>query len=178
MKITLQTPDETMLADIAAYRADMLAAGSSMDGTGPLRRFEDPRAWLEERRRGQFEETCPEGFVPATQLVALDETGRIVGMLDIRHRFNDYLARYAGNIGYSVRPCARRQGVAAEMLRQALPLAKEIGLERVLITCLEDNEGSRRTILKNGGVYESTVVETETKTGVPERLQRYWIDLA
>lgn len=39
MKITLQTPDETMLADIAAYRADMLAAGSSMDGTGLLQRF-------------------------------------------------------------------------------------------------------------------------------------------
>ena len=36
------------------------------------------------------------------------------------------------------------------------------------------NEGSRRTILNNGGVYESTVHE-------PERdiwLERYWIDLS
>ena len=177
MKIILRTPDETMLADIAAYRADMLAAGSSMDGTGPLRITEDPRAWLEQRRSMEREETCPANLVPATQLVAVDEAGHLVGMLDIRHRLNDYLAQFGGNIGYSVRPSARRQGVATEMLRLALPVARSLGLKRVLITCLEDNEGSRRTILKNGGVYESTVVE-KAEGEAPERLQRYWIDLS
>ena len=43
----------------------------------------------------------------------------------------------------------------------------------MLISCLQDNEGSRRTILKNGGVYESTVFEPEEKV----YLERYWIDL-
>jgi len=44
----------------------------------------------------------------------------------------------------------------------------------VLITCIDDNEASRRTILKNGGEYESTVFEPNA--GI--NLQRYWIDLS
>ncbi len=43
----------------------------------------------------------------------------------------------------------------------------------MLITCIDDNEASRRTILANGGVYESTVFEPE----INRKLQRYWIDL-
>ena len=43
----------------------------------------------------------------------------------------------------------------------------------MLITCIAGNEGSRKTILKNGGVYESTVYEPDEKAD----LERYWIDL-
>ena len=43
----LVKPDETMLDEIASYRAAFLAAGSSMDGTGPLRQMEDPLDWVE-----------------------------------------------------------------------------------------------------------------------------------
>ena len=50
----------------------------------------------------------------------------------------------------------------------------ELGIEKVLITCIRGNEGSRRTILKNGGVYESTVYEPEEG----EYLERYWIRLS
>ena len=57
------------------------------------------------------------------------------------------------------------------MLRLALPYCKRIGLDRVLITCDANNEGSRRTILSNGGVYESTVHEPEENID----LERYWI---
>ena len=60
------------------------------------------------------------------------------------------------------------------MLRLVLPECKRLGIERVLICCIQGNEGSRRTILKNGGVYESTVYEEERD----RRLERYWIDLS
>lgn len=49
---------------------------------------------------------CPAPWVPATQFVALSETGRVLGMIQVRHRFNAYLERYGGHIGYSVRPSA------------------------------------------------------------------------
>ena len=39
--------------------------------------------------------------------------------------------------------------------------------------CLVGNEGSRRLILKNGGVYESTVHEPMNDIN----LERYWIRL-
>lgn len=52
-------------------------------------------------------------------------------------------------------------------------MRRALGLERVLVICLTDNEGSRRTILRNGGVYECTVHEPEED----EDLERYWIAL-
>ena len=52
-------------------------------------------------------------------------------------------------------------------LELGLAEARKQGLERVLITCDEDNEASRRTILSAGGVYENTI----------DRSQRYWIDV-
>ncbi len=95
-------------------------------------------------------------------------------MLQVRHYFNDYLEKFAGHIGYSVRPTERSKGYAKRMLREGLEFCRSIGIERVLISCEIHNEASRRTILANGGVYESTVYEPDKKID----LQRYWIDLS
>ena len=55
----------------------------------------------------------------------------------------------------------------------ALPICRELGIDRVMVSCRDTNEGSRRTILANGGVYESTVHEPELQRD----LERYWIHL-
>lgn len=94
-------------------------------------------------------------------------------MIQIRHYFNGYLEKYGGHIGYSVCPSERRKGYAKRMLKEALPLCRELGLKKVLITCLEENAGSEKTILANGGIYESTVFEPD----IGKRMKRYWIDL-
>ena len=59
------------------------------------------------------------------------------------------------------------------MLKEVLPICAELGISIVLITCIKGNEGSKRTILKNGGVYESTVYEPDENV----YLERYWIRL-
>ena len=102
-----------------------------------------------------------------------ESDSKVVGVIQIRHCFNEFLEKYAGHIGYSVCPTERRKGYATQMLRLALPACKALGLDRVLISCVEGNEGSKRTILRNGGVYESTVFEP----GEGVYLERYWIDL-
>ena len=172
--LIFRTPTAADAEEIRAYRQAFLDAGDSMDGSGPLRRFEDPLDWLRETDACLRPETVPAGLVQATQFVCVRQSdGRLVGMLQVRHRFNDFLERFGGHIGYSVRPDERRKGYAAWMLRQGLDFCRSIGLTRVLITCMTENEASRRTILAGGGTYESTVFEPDRQVA----LERYWIKL-
>ncbi len=59
------------------------------------------------------------------------------------------------------------------MLSDCLKACKEYGLDKVLITCLQENEGSKRTKIANGGIYESTVYDERES----EYLERYWVNL-
>ena len=158
--------------EIQAYRSEFLANGNSMDGCGSLRNYENTAEWLEKLEEGKDPETVPPDRVPATQYIFVrEEDGRVLGMLQLRHCLNEYTERFAGHIGYSVRPSERRKGCASAMLREALPLCRDLGLDRVLVCCRVENEASRRVILKNGGVYDGTV--REPRRGV--ELERYWI---
>lgn len=172
--LILITPTEKHCDEIVSFREECLRVGSSMDGCGSLRRMEDPHDWLNQVDSFSKAETVPENFVVSTQFIYVRESdNRIVGMIQVRHYFNEFLEKYAGNIGYCVRPSERRKGYAVKMLHDCLPYCRKIGLSKVLISCIDSNEASRRTILSNGGVYESTVFEPNKSVN----LERYWIDL-
>ena len=167
-------PTAEYCRQIQAYRKEFLDCSDSMDGTHGLRDIGDPAKWIEHCALFKDPLTVPKGRVPATQYIFVrEEDDKIVGMLQIRHYFNAYLEKYGGHIGYSVAPSERRKGYASQMLKTALHKCKELGIDKVLITCIDNNEGSRKTILANGGVYESTVNEPDEKIN----LERYWIDL-
>jgi predicted acetyltransferase len=106
----------------------------------------------------------PAGYVPSTTLwwVSGDE---YLGRISIRHRLTPQLRDYGGHIGYDIRPTARRRGHATAMLAAALPRAQALGINPVLITCDEDNVGSRKVIEANGGVLED-------RRGIK---RRYWV---
>jgi len=114
----------------------------------------------------------PEGYVPWTSFW-LVEGGRILGEIHLRHSLTEALRDVGGHIGYTVRPTQRRKGCGTEMLKLALPEARKLGLDRVMITCDKVNTASARVIQKNGGVLES---EGPSKTR-PGITQRYWIEL-
>lgn len=118
-------------------------------------------------------EELPEGWAPNTFLVA-EVAGEIVGRVSIRHQLSDHLLRIGGHVGYGVVPAHRRKGYAREMLRQALPIMKRLGIERALVTCDDDNVGSYKSIEANGGVLETRTVVPEHG---PQTVRRYWIDL-
>ncbi len=105
-------------------------------------------------RADQHEETArPTGFVPATELWWVDGN-EFLGRIAVRHRLTPWLLQVGGHIGYDVRPSARRRGHATEMLRQALPVARDLGIDPALVTCDIDNVGSRTVIERNGGMLE------------------------
>jgi len=124
---------------------------------------------LAERARGEH---LPPDHVPSTFLFAFVEA-RIVGRVSIRHSLNDFLERAGGHIGYVVVPEFRRRGYATTMLRLSVEIARDqLGINRILVTCDDDNVGSIRTIEKNGGVLENIVSGPDLEK--PKR--RYWID--
>ena len=126
-----------------------------------------------ERERSHAEgKNQPGGYVPQTEFWLVDN-GEYIGHVGIRHRLNEHLLQIGGHIGYDIRPSKRGQGYGSKILELALRKAKEIGVQRVRITCDTDNQPSRRIIQKNGGVFDSSIPNPET--GVDK--MRYWIDI-
>lgn len=111
----------------------------------------------------------PEGFVRDTYMVAI-VNNKIVGRVSLRHKLTGALFKVNGNIGYGVVPSERRKGYAKEMLAQSLMVAKNIRLDRVLLTCDKDNIASQKTIESNGGK-----LDLSEDPGFDENKYRYWI---
>ena len=112
------------------------------------------------------------GQVPGTTYFEVQD-GALLGVLNLRHTLSERTRYFGGHIGYSVRPSARRQGLATRMLAEALPRARALGLDAVLLTCAPDNVASIRVIEQNGGVLEAE------EFFAPENrvVRRYWIAL-
>ncbi|MFE5805291.1 GNAT family N-acetyltransferase [Streptomyces sp. NPDC056491] len=128
-------------------------------------------AWVERLHRyGDRTAPVDHGRVHATYWW-ITEADEYLGAIDLRHHLNGFLLDAGGHIGYGIRPSARRRGLATWALAAVLHEARLMGMDRVLLTCDPDNEGSVRTIEGNGGVLEDV---RETLIG-PKR--RYWIDL-
>jgi len=118
-------------------------------------------------READLTQPPPEGRVHCEQFWITSE-GDVIGFVSFRHSIDsEFLRTEGGHIGYSVRPSQRRRGHASRALGLTLRRAREIGLDRVLITCDEDNLASARTIESRGGVFESVV----------NGKRRYWVDL-
>lgn len=159
----LVTPDVSFRESFLAAMAEFAEEGRTGDGSGIGRdlerwtgRWESPDgfgSYVAERIAERSAVTVP-GWVLCTNLWWVDD-GEYVGRMSIRHELNDFLREVGGHIGYDVRRSRRRQGHATAMLRAALPIARELGLDSVLLTCDPDNLASRRVIENAGGLFEA-----------------------
>ena len=154
---------------------DDFGRGVHLDGAG-LRKEDDVdsaagfAAWVERlgRESDPAEPVVP-GWVHCTYWWIV-EGEAVLGSIALRHELNDFLLDAGGHIGYSVRPAARRRGLATYALGEVLKAARARGIDRVLITCDVGNVPSRRTIEHFGGVQEDI---RETVLGT---VRRFWID--
>lgn len=110
---------------------------------------------------------------PDTILWLVEDT-LFIGRISLRHKLVGSLDRFGGHIGYEIRPSQRRKGYGTEMLRLALPVVREIGLDKAMVTCDTTNTASRKIIAANGGVLQD-IIQTEFSNAPT---MRWWIDLS
>ena len=168
--IALVRYDAVSESEFSSYTDEWEASGevivpSSADRKG--RGFKEMRVkWAAD----ETDQAFASGFVPSTLFFLTGPGGRILGAIHLRHVLNDRLRLHGGHIGYGIRPSERRKGYGALMLGRLLDLVKARGWDRVLLTCDEDNLGSRKTIEKAGGVLEDRGEFEGAMT------RRYWIE--
>lgn len=143
-------------------------------GYSSMEKYEIYEEWLKKLDNYLDFENIKTGKVPASTYFLLRKTdNRILGIINIRYEFNEYLKNYGGHIGYSIRPTERRKGYGRKQLILGLEKCLEIQINNVLITCRENNIGSAKVIESCGGIYEDTRFCKDEN----DNLKRYWINI-
>ena len=164
---------EPSLERLPGYAA-ALAAGWSPDTTqdvssrqlAEIRR--DPVAFLADltRQDGTIRQASGHEVPRLPSRIFWLDDGEFCGVINLRFvAGSDALPDYvSGHIGYAVVPWKQQRGYATRALALMLPVAREVGLRRLEITCDDDNEPSRRVIVANSGVFVGTKPIADSKT--------------
>ena len=154
MNIKLVRPTAEWKEQAADFRQEFFDHDEMIiNGSELLDKTDDYDEWLKSVTANTRKETVNPDWVVTDTFFAINETGGVVGIIDLRHTLNDFL-KDMGNCGYSVRPSERKKGYATEMLRQLTEFAKDIGMHELHLSVERNNEPSVKTIKYNNGIYE------------------------
>ena len=160
-----------MIEEARKYDADnpnIFAGYSSMQKCGS---YEE---WLEKLDADLDFENIKPGRVPAATYFSVRiSDNKVIGIINIRYELNEYLENFGGHIGYSIRVTERKKGYGCKQLKLALEKCLEIPINKVLVTCMDNNIGSEKVIKSCGGIYEDTRYSNEEGYN----FKRYWINL-
>lgn len=169
MAIKLIFPSENNRIDVLDFYKEIIESNSECIG---LKYYNDYDLWLTEMRNRKLNINLPNGFVRENFYLCYDDT-KLIGVYSFKFELTDYLLNFGGHIGYAIRPSERRKGYATQILKEGLLLAKNFGFDKVLCVCNEDNIASEKTIIKNGGVFDNILFDSEENINV----KRFWITL-
>lgn len=158
-KYYLEKPSLERKIDLKEYINEFINAKSIIHGLGGVNSIYNGstyKEWLEENIKLENKEYAEsKGLVPGvTYLTIRESDNKIVGTINIRYTLNEYLRKIAGHIGYGIRPSERKKGIAKIQLYLALKEAIKVNLNKVMISCEQNNIASEKTILALGGILE------------------------
>ena len=121
--------------------------------------------WYDKKENGLVE-----GQPVSFHYWAIDD-GKFIGEFQLRTEFTEKVLNDIGSIGYAVRVSEWGKGYGSEILRLGLEIAREKGMEKVLLNINENNAQSIKICEKSGGIFQDTIkINGETN-------RRYWIKL-
>ena len=164
--------------EIISFLEEFVEAHSEINGTGGLDKV--LKGWTFEQAYERCMRTEDKEYAESigkcpgkTFWLIRKNDDKIVGTINIRWDLNEKMLRFAGHIGYGIRPSERRKGYSKLNLYMGLKEAQKLGLDRVMIGCSASNTGSEKTILALGGILERRGIDPEDG----EESCVYWIDV-
>ena len=167
--ISFVLPTEENRDDVLSFYNEIEKANETCIGYNNYKNFD---IWLTGMKNRHTGKNLPDGYVRENFYLCYDGD-EMVGVFSLKFELTEFLRNYGGHIGYAVRPSKRNHGLATQMLKQGLEIAKQYGFDRILCVCDDDNYASEKVILKNGGVFENKLYDSDEKVFV----KRYWIEL-
>ena len=160
-------PTEQNREDVLSFYEEIEKSGGECIGIANYKNYD---RWLTGMRNRHTGQNLPEGYVRENFYLCY-EGDRLVGVFSLKFELTEFLRNFGGHIGYATRPSDRNRGLATQMLKQGLELARGFGFDRVLCICDDDNYASEKVILKNGGVFENALYDPDEGVTV----KRFWL---
>lgn len=172
-KFYLESPSIKRKDEAINYVKEFYENNSNLNGDSGLDKYlDDYEGWLEFLNKLSNPLTVPSGYCPGYEYFLIRKNdSKLVGLINLRYNLNKNLLLHGGHIGYSIKVSERRKGYNKINLYLCLIKARELGLDKVLLTAYDDNIGSVKTILDAGGVLENKINDNGKLLG------RYWIDV-
>lgn len=172
-KFYLESPSIKRKDEAINYVKEFYENNSNLNGDSGLDKYlDDYEGWLEFLNKLSNPSTVPSGYCPGYEYFLIRKNdSKLVGLINLRYNLNKNLLLHGGHIGYSIKVSERRKGYNKINLYLCLIKARELGLDKVLLTAYDDNIGSVKTILDAGGILENKINDNGKLLG------RYWIDV-
>ena len=156
------------------YRQEYIDFGEKeINGSSELIEYEDYDKWLKRIAKEKAIKPSSTHTPSTTYFMICEDDNKIIGSIQLRHHLTDRLRKDGGHVGYGIRPYERGKGYGVKQLSLALEKAKELGLDKIMISCNKDNIPSDQVAIKNGGVMTGEGFDEDEK----KVTEIYWINI-
>ena len=132
--------------------------------------FDRTKEWYDKREKGEIP-----GYPVSIHFWAVDDGG-FIGEFQLRTELTQEIMSGIGSIGYAVRVSKQGKGYGTILLQQGLLIAKEYGMDKVLLNINDKNTVSAHLCEKHGGRLMDKIQAYNNDEG-SYIMRRYWIYL-